>query len=105
TEGHPSGLQPRGTPVHSECGKRFPRSSGLINVSGFTQRRGPSTALTVGRASQNCTLIRHQHIHTGERPYDTVRGLLPWNRLRLEKFLETSLVGEIPECSRGMTPV
>ncbi|RMB97458.1 hypothetical protein DUI87_26069 [Hirundo rustica rustica] len=34
-----------------KCGKRFQTISNLLCTSGFTQRRGPSTALTAGRAS------------------------------------------------------
>uniref|UniRef100_A0A8C3MWU0 Uncharacterized protein n=1 Tax=Geospiza parvula TaxID=87175 RepID=A0A8C3MWU0_GEOPR len=32
--------------------------------------RGPSAALTAGRASSKSLLIRHRLIHTGERPYE-----------------------------------
>ncbi|KAL2303365.1 hypothetical protein Nmel_008636, partial [Mimus melanotis] len=53
-------------------GLRAPRNSS--NISQHTQRRGPSAAPAVGRASKrNSHLVSYRGIHTEERPYNGER--------------------------------
>ncbi|RMB89401.1 hypothetical protein DUI87_34192 [Hirundo rustica rustica] len=70
---HPSKIHTGERPYKCpECQKRFRTSSSLLSfTSGFTRMRGPFRCPDCGKGfNRNSNLIRHQCIHTGERPYE-----------------------------------